>query len=208
MEPSTLLLILAGAVSAELPDCAAFGIEVPAEHALATAATVPNVLRLPQSVQAESQRLLEASERRAGSEAPPRNPCPAHCSLPETPEILFRSVPSEVQTEYDGVDRCEQLHDSTSTQPLTFDGRTFATLEELGEWVGDFTRGRGEDGEELYRRCDGKCSPTYLWVISRSEERFVVATEVTCGHARNRESNQYDLSYSLRWTCRTPDLKR
>jgi hypothetical protein len=208
MELSMLLLILAGAVPAELPDCSTFGIEVPAEHAVATAATVPNVLGLSESVQVESQRLLTASERRAGSETPPRNPCPAHCALPEKPEILFRSVPSEVLTDYDGNDRCEELHDRTSAQPLTFDGRTFASLHEMSEWVGQFTRGKGEDGAELYRRCDGRCSPSYLWIISRSGGRYVVATEVTCGHARNKESNRYDLSYSLRWTCRPPDVSR
>ena len=203
-----LLLILAGSIPAELPDCSTFGIEVPAEHAMATAATVPNVLGLSESVQAESQRLLAASERRAGSESPPEDTCPAHCALPDTPEILFRSVPSEVLTEYDGNDKCEQLHDRTSAQPLTFDGRTFASLQEMSEWVGQFTRGKGEDGAELYRLCDGRCSPSYLWIISRSGERYDVTTEVTCGHARNKESNQYDLSYSLRWTCRSPNLVR
>jgi hypothetical protein len=68
--------------------------------------------------------------------------------------------------------------------------------------VGLFTRGKGDDGEELYRLCDGQCSPHYLWVISRDADRLVVDAEVTCGHARDRDDNRYDLSYGLRWVCR------
>ena len=152
--------------------------------------------------------MLVASESHVDSAAPPGDPCPATCALAVSPEVIFRSAPATVLVDYDDIDKCETLLDRTSRQPLTFDDLSFGSMDELTDWIGLFTRGKGEDGSELYRRCDGKCSPSYTWVISHSDDRWVVDAEVICGHARDRRDNRYDLSYSLRWICRPGAVNR
>ena len=104
-------------------------------------------------------------------------------------------------TDYDQESKCARLLDATSSEHLGFESRTFETVGELGNWLDDFVRGRGAAGEDLYRRCDGRCSPQYEWIISPDGGRLVLDTQVTCGHARNRSDNEFELSYGLRWTC-------
>ena len=59
------------------------------------------------------------------------------------------------------------------------------------------------NGEDLYERCPGMCTPRYTYVIrdAGDDSGLVVDTEVVCGHARDRGDNSYSLEYALRWTC-------
>lgn len=198
-----LVLIFAAPVPADGPEgCAGFSIEVPVERTLASAATVPNLLGLPHSLQSESHRMLIESERIVSLAEPPPDSCPGRCTLSDTPEIVFRSAPAVVLDAYGDAEKCERLLETTSQRPFMFADREFRSVDDLSDWVGLFTRGKGEDGEALYRLCGGQCSPAYVWVISQDAGRLVVDAEVTCGHARDRDDNRYDLSYSIRWTCR------
>lgn len=185
-------------------ECAAYRVEVPVESVVASAAILPNLLYSDKSVRSESARLLtEAGEEITRAEAPP-DICPAGCVTVERPEVIFRSSPVAVLDDYEESDRCETLLEESSKQPLQFEQRRFDTARELTEWVESFTRGKGSDGKALYERCNGRCSPRYEWTIARNGEHFVVDTRVVCGHARDRGSNEYDLSYGLLWNCTSP----
>jgi len=195
MDPATvtmLMLVFTAAVpAAGVGSCAGITVEIPVERTIASAAVLPNLLRLPHSLQAESQRMLGESERVVPHAVPPPDACPRHCTLSDTPEVVFRSAPVAVLDAYEDADRCERLLDQTSQQPLVFEDREFDSTDDLRDWVGRLTRGKGEEGELLYRVCDG-CSLTYVWIIAHDADRLVVDAEVTCGHARDRDDNRYE----------------
>ena len=184
--------------------CSAFSIDVPIAEVVASSAFVPNLIGTSNSLRSESSRLLAEACNGISEAEPPVGLCPEHCQAPDTPVVVLRSTPTAFLENYQGQDRCEQQLETTSRTPLAFERQVFGSSEELGEWVEGFVRGKGDHGEDLYARCDGKCSPQYLWVISRGapDGDFVVDTRVTCGHARDRAVNEYALSYELRWTCR------
>jgi len=206
MDPAALAMLflaLTGAAPTSGTEaCGGITVEIPVERTMASAATLPNLLGLPRSLEAESHRMLGESEQVVASTVPPGDACPRHCTPFGVPEVVFRSVPAVVLDAYDEAEKCERLLDQTSRQPYRFGDRQFDSIDDLGDWIGLFTRGKGEDGQRLYRLCDGRGSPSYVWVISHEADRLVVNAEVTCGHARDRDDNRYELSYSLRWSCR------
>jgi hypothetical protein len=199
------LTLAAGATSADPQTvCSIFRADIPLESSIATAGVWANLRKRADSVRTESKRLLGEAEGRIATAQPPDDLCPASCETPITPQIIFSTLPTEFLQVYEQSDKCERLLQTTSKTPLTFDPLTFDSLDQLNDWVYEFTRGKGAQGQELYRRCDGKCSPQYLWTISRSGEKLTIETEVTCGHARDRDVNRYALASSLRWTCASP----
>jgi len=183
------------------PVCSSFHADVPIESAEGTSAVWANLRGKPESVRAQSKRLLDAAETRGESASPPEGLCPSYCRSPARPQIVFSTTPTDFLEDYSQFDKCEQLLQFTSESPFRFDPLTFETIDELNDWVQEFTRGKGPEGHELYRRCDGKCSPQYVWTISPNEEKLTVETAVTCGHARDRDVNRYKLASSLRWVC-------
>ncbi len=184
--------------------CAAFRVEVPVASAVATAAVLPNLLNSGKSVRAESSRLLSEAGATIEKAVPPDGICPADCVPGERPRVIFRSEPRSVLGSYQHSDRCGALLEETSQQPLEFERRTFDSADALSTWVEEFARGKGSEGQALYDRCEGKCSPRYEWTIARDGELFVLDTRVVCGHARDRSDNEYELSYGLLWTCSNP----
>ena len=203
-------VLLAGIAAADSADsCSAYSVDVPVAEVVASSALVPNLLGLSKSLRSESSRLLTEACTELSRAEPPEGLCPDHCVAPDTPLVVLRSTPTTFLDDYQDEARCEQQLETTLRTPLLFDRQTFRSPEDLGVWVEGFVRGKGKQGHELYDRCDGKCSPQYLWIIARqpSADGLVVDTNVTCGHARSREVNEYELSYDLRWTCRdtTPE---
>ncbi len=206
-----LCAVLAGSAMADSADsCSAFSIDVPIAEVVASSAFVPNLMGLSNSLRSASSRLLTEACTDLSKAEPPAELCPDHCELPDAPLVILRSIPTAFLRNYHDQARCEQQLETTSRTPLLFERQVFGSPEQLGEWVGEFVRGKGDHGEDLYARCDGKCSPQYLWIISRAapEEELVVDTRVTCGHARDRGVNEYQLSYQLRWTCRNGAARR
>jgi hypothetical protein len=199
------LLALAGPVAADglgQMTCSSYTRELPIASEVASAALLANVLNRPDSLRATSQRLFRDSAGRIGDADEPIDLCPSHCELPGGPQVVFRSEPRHTLDDYDQLDKCEQMLDNTRDDPLLYEDRVFDSVGALTHWWREFARGKGSDGKDLFQRCDGRCSPRYTSVITQNGAQLVVDTEVVCGHARDRQDNQFDLAYSLRWTCR------
>lgn len=199
-------VVLAGGAIAAGPDpaCSSFRAEVPIDSSVASSKLWANVTGREESVRVQSKRLLDDAENGAAAVRPPEGLCPSYCRAPAQPQIVFSTTPTDFLSRYDQQDKCERLLRTTSQAPLSFDTLTFESIEQLNDWVQDFTRGKGPQGQELYRRCDGKCSPQYLWTISPAGEKLMLETEVTCGHARDKEISRYRLSAAYRWVCDEP----
>jgi hypothetical protein len=103
--------------------------------------------------------------------------------------------------EYEDSPSCQRLLEATQQQPIVYGNRQFDTQDDAEEWYNDLTQGDGADGEDLYSRCPGQCSPSYSSVIYRKSGQFVITTSIICGHARDKDDNQYRLTSSLRWIC-------
>ena len=71
------------------------------------------------------------------------------------------------------------------------------SIDDLTNWIMDFTRGKGADGESLYEQCPGKCSPQYTWWIDPDETGLTVKARAVCGLPRDRDGNKYHLSTAL-----------
>ena len=75
----------------------------------------------------------------------------------------------------------------TANQSFKFGPKLFATLAELNSWVGDFSQGKGTDGETLYKLCPRSCSPDYKYSIRKDNSgRFLVSVSYT--HLRAHET--------------------
>jgi hypothetical protein len=103
--------------------------------------------------------------------------------------------------EYEDSPSCQKLLEATKQQPISYSNREFNTQDDAEEWYNDLTQGDGTDGEDLYNRCPGQCSPSYTSIIHRRNGKFLITTSIICGHARDKDDNQYRLTSSLRWMC-------
>jgi hypothetical protein len=184
--------------------CSAITVEVPVAAVVASSGFVSNLLGTSSSLSSESNRLIAAACEEITAARPPAGLCPARCAPPEGPLVVVRSTPTAFLEDYSEEALCERRLEETLREPLLFERQTFSSAKEIESWVTDFVRGKGEHGEDLYRMCEGRCSPQYVWIISRdgSDDVLVVDTQVTCGHARDKDVGLYELSYGLRWTCR------
>jgi hypothetical protein len=168
---------------------------------VASAAILSNLLGLESSLRTTSLRMMLEAEDEAQRARPPGNLCPARCRATESPRVVFESGPRKRLERYGDHDKCEQLLDTTRDTPLVYDDRHFDTVDGALDWLTSFAQGRGEDGRDMFARCDGRCSPDYKCVIEHDDGEVLMSTAVVCGHARDRGDNKFELSYSLRWTC-------
>lgn len=183
--------------------CAVVFQEVPLASEIATANTWDNLRRKAGSVRAETSKLLSEARQKAETVTPPALNCPADCKAAPRPEIVFSSVPLKFRSDYRDEKQCEALERQTAEQPLTYSGITFRSLEDLSEWFGDFSQGKGREGRDLYKKCSGSCSPQYKDITIRETGSGALAVHamVECGHARDKGDNQYKLATSYRWRC-------
>ncbi|HXV78226.1 MAG TPA: hypothetical protein VD788_18085 [Candidatus Polarisedimenticolaceae bacterium] len=182
-------------------ECSSIRRDVPLAATVASSKAWANLRGQADSVRVESRRLLREAQVRSSAAAAPAGLCPTYCRPPSNPLIVLSTVPTDFLEGYDQADMCERLLETTRDEPLRFERRIFDSVDRLNDWVYDFTRGKGAQGEDLYRRCAGKCSPQYGWTISQQGTSLAVDTEVICGHARDREVGRYTLRSSLRWIC-------
>ena len=97
----------------------------------------------------------------------------------------------------------------TTKNPIEYRKTNFASIEAINTWFSDFSQGKGKDGENLYQRCDGLCSPQYTTIIEEKERgSYDVHAQVVCGPARDKNDNNYNLELFLRWTCEKPRVVR
>ena len=159
-------------------------IVTPLAAETASAGYLSNLTNRSDSIRATSKRMLDNAIETARSEAGGQR-------------VIFKSIP-ELSTKADADDQvCGRYQRTTTKQPLEFEDRRFASVDELTDWIMDFTQGKGADGESLYEQCPGKCSPQYTWRIDPDETDLNVRASVVCGLPRDRDGNKYRLSTAL-----------
>lgn len=112
-------------------------------------------------------------------------------------KFSIKSTPNKLLDNYSDKTYCETKKQETENSPLQFNSPEIPSLDNLNSWIADFSQGKGEKGGELYEKCDRSCSPSYEYHISyRKEqgEKINVTASVVCGHARDKDDNQYTLS--------------
>ncbi|MBK31350.1 MAG: hypothetical protein CMF53_03965 [Legionellales bacterium] len=158
-----------------------------------------NIAEHPDSIRAVASRLLsKAVQSREFKELPK---CDHICSSRPQSDVVYRVQPTVFLPERKQQALCLSSEKRTKLKPLRFDKKEFNTVEELNTWIMDLSQGRGADGKLLYKLCGGNCSPRYQFYIAKRMDKLFVETEILCGLARDRKSDQYAVSTSIRWQC-------
>ena len=175
-------------------NCDASSTLTPLATEIASAGFLSNLSNRAGSIRATSKRMLDNAIGTARSDASPQR-------------IVFKSIP-ELSTKADADDQmCQRLEKATMKAPLEFNGKRFASVDELTDWIMDFTQGKGEDGKSLYEQCPGKCSPQYTWWIVPDKTDLLVEARIVCGAPRDRDGNKYHLSIALAASCPAAESK-
>jgi len=112
-------------------------------------------------------------------------------------KFTIASKPQKLLSDYSDKVYCEAKKQETSNTKLIFASPKLGSLDNLNSWIADFSQGKGKQGGELYEKCDKTCSPEYEYQISYNNEKgeqYEVKALVICGHARDKDDNQYKLS--------------
>ncbi len=203
----TLFLIIiacvfsVGSAEADTGDkCSSIEKDVKQESTLATASFFANKRNQQGSIRYESGAMLKKAENNISNAEKPSGLCPSGCQVSEKPEIIFKAIPNKFLTDYSEYDKCQKLLEETEKTPFEYNEQ-FDSIDQIDSWFSDFSRGKGTDGQDLYQRCSGDCSPQYELIISNSGVKLSLDADVICGHERDKKDNQYELSYSYRWNC-------
>lgn len=197
----TFPLLIANAALADSADkCSGIEKVVKQESTLATASFFANERDQAGSIRYESGAMLEKAENKISSAQKPTELCPAGCQISDKPEVIFKAVPNKFLSDYSDYDKCQKLLEETEKTPFKYNEQ-FSSIDQIESWFSDFSRGKGEDGKDMYDKCSGKCSPQYKLIISKESGKYSLDADVVCGHARDKKDNQYELSYSYRWSC-------
>ena len=180
--------------------CTPLQEDISIRSTLASAGFFDNVRNSDDSIRYQMDQLLSQSESKASEMAGQRSPCGSSCSSPLV-AVVFSSRPNMTLREYEDSASCQKLLETTRQHPIVYSNRTFDAQNEAEEWYNDLTQGDGMDGEDLYNRCPGRCSPNYTSVIYRNGGKYFITTSIICGHARDKDDNHYRLTSSLRWIC-------
>lgn len=185
------------------PRCTSDHVDVIKERASGTADSVANLRKSPESLQVQLSRLLrDAQDQVAQAKPPTGKACPATCRAIGRPNrIVVSVIPKKFLNVYDDAQKCAVLLNQTSRRPLKFGPRRARSQDELTAWLSDMSRGKGRDGEALYDKCSGKCSPRYFIDAAQDGEEVVATVDVVCGPARDKTDNTYIISSAYRWSC-------
>jgi len=113
--------------------------------------------------------------------------------------LIIHSIPNKFLQNYSDQEKCEKSLSETKESPIVFNNLSFSSIEELSKWFGEFSRGSGKEGKELYKICAGSCSPQYHLGIRKKESNLLVKADIVCGPARDKSDDQYNLKlYSVR----------
>ena len=156
--------------------------------AKATASLWANARGSKGSIKAESDKLVAASVSKVKE-------------AKKDGVIVLKTIPAKYKSDYSDKELCSKYLAQTQEKPFEYKGRNFASLDKLNEWLGDFTQGKGKDGKDLYKKCDGSCSPQYTTKIKLTGNTYTVDSSVVCGHARDKDDNMYDLTATVQWQC-------
>lgn len=186
----------------EADKCSSIEKDVSVESTLATAAFLANEENRPGSIRYESDSLMDKAEQGASNAVKPEGLCPAGCELNTEPVVVFKAVPHKFLTGYSDYDKCQKLLEETEKSPFNYNEQ-FNSITDVENWFSDFSRGKGPDGQDLYKRCSGQCSPQYEFFIKNDSGKLTLNADVVCGHARDKSDDKYSMSYSYRWTCQS-----
>lgn len=181
--------------------CAPSQQDVSIRSTLASAGFFDNLRNSDDSIRYQTDQLLSQSENKAEQLIQQKSPCGSSSCAAPIVAVVFSSTPNITLAEYKDSPSCQKLLESTRQNPIVYGNRQFDTQDDAEEWYNDLTQGDGTDGEDLYNRCPGQCSPSYSSVIYRRGGKFIITTSIICGHARDKDDNQYRLTSSLRWMC-------
>jgi hypothetical protein len=154
----------------------------------ATAGTWANLTNRAGSIRATSNHMLSSAIETARSNK-------------SVQRIIFKSIPELSKKAADDDQICARLEQATRQKPLEFDDKRFPTVDDLTDWIMDFTQGKGADGKSLYKQCPGECSPQYTWWIYPEQTELLVKARVVCGPPRDHDSNKYQLSIEIAPAC-------
>lgn len=174
--------------------------EIPVRVTLASAGFFANLTNAEHSINVQMNSLLNEAHATAELISAGQPPCLRTCTQPVI-AVVFESTPHVALVDYDEFSLCQSHYTATRTHPIVYSHRVFSSDEEAKAWYKDLTQGDGPDGEDLYRRCPGSCSPSYSSSVYQRLGHFVVTTSIVCGHARDKDDDQYRLRAALRWVC-------
>lgn len=186
-------------MDAAFAECRAPGAEVPLASELGSAGFMLNLAEHPDSIRAVAGRLLQdalSDETDTATAA-----CKPSCPSATVAEVVYRVAPTAFLVAAEQNDVCVRFERETGHDPLRFGTREFRSVEELNQWIMDFSQGRGDDGRALYARCSSNCSPRYTFLIAEQPDGYAVKAEVLCGLARDKSNDRYRISTALRRTC-------
>ena len=174
--------------------CGASSTITPVATKMASAGYLSNLTNRAGSIRATSKSMLsDAIETAKTGEAGQR--------------IIFKSIP-ELSAKVNADDyMCDRYEKATTKLPLEFNNKHFAGVDELTDWIMDFTQGKGADGKSLYEQCPGNCSPQYTWWIDPEKSKLNVQARVICGPPRDRDSDAYKLSVAFAESCKAVKSK-
>lgn len=160
-----------------------------------------NLRGKPGSIRAVASQLLSEA---LNASPPDDATCPLECE-PQPATIVYKVQPTAFLSQTKQRQVCQGLERKTTKKPLRFKEKRFASVDDLNEWIMDFSRGKGPEGKELYRLCSSNCSPRYTFLIKNPDDgAFYVESKVVCGFARYRPNKRYSLSTSRRTSCADP----
>lgn len=201
---SLIILTLSLAVgtftaSAEAPICTSTEHFVPLKSTEAGAGTWANLRNHQGSLRFESSALFQTALAGLSKQSPPSNLCAPGC----TPKavIRFTSVPKKFLADYSEKPKCERRESETKIRPLLYTGLSFDSIDAFNSWYSDFSQGKGKEGEDLYTKCDGSCSPQYSTILKKDGDKIRADASVVCGPARDKDDNLYRLEVGYLWSC-------
>lgn len=180
--------------------CSPLNTDIPVRSTLASAGFFANLRHASNSISFLMDQLISESEVKAKQLTSSESGCSRPCQNALT-AVVFTSTPNMTLLDHDDAAMCAKLYQATQQNPIEYRNRTFDSQSDAEEWYNDLTQGDGSDGEDLYTRCPGACSPAYSSVTYQLNGKFTVSTSIVCGHARDKDDNQYRLSASVRWIC-------
>ncbi|HMO02058.1 MAG TPA: hypothetical protein PKD37_00900 [Oligoflexia bacterium] len=130
--------------------------------------------------------------------------CGSICSNGVTFSVLASSIPNSFAANSSDAEYCNQKEAETKNAPYKYLGKQFASLDDFSSWVKDFSSGSGNEGKDLYKKCDRKCSPQYHYSSpyqAKTPEIIQIDATVFCGPERDKDENLYKLKAELLWRC-------
>lgn len=108
--------------------------------------------------------------------------------------ISITSVPNKFLLDSSDNEYCSNKLTSSKSNPLNFSPDIFNSIDEANSWIGNFSQGKGKEGEDLYIKCDRSCSPQYTYQVKKLEAgKIEVKALVICGLPRDKDDNLYNI---------------